>query len=476
MSKEEALGNGYQKAMHPDDLPNLVARFSHGITTGEECEAEVRYLRHDGVYRWSLARAAPFRDSDGKVLKWYGTNTDIDDLVRARIAERRVKEQMITLLTHADIQLFAIDAQGIVTMSEGSFSWKAENQASNSTSLQIGKDIFSSLKTIHDNRVSELEGKLRLMLNGKVQTEESYDVFADGRSYRSLLVSDIDHSGGKTRYDEGTVRGILGLTVDVTAMNEKAKLEVDNARLQTEQQIATAANRQKSVFLANMSHEIRTPIAGVMGLTEHLLSTTLDHEQRDLVDSIKLTSNALLTIVSDILDFSKVESGRLDIYEKPMDVKAAVTDMCKIFDMTARQKGLEFRCQCPSPARITVMGDDGRIRQIISNLLTNAIKFTSKGSVRLCVTTKEAGDVTMVQFKVTDTGIGISEQARKNLFQPYQQGDASTARIYGGTGLGLAICRNVSFSTSYPLEVTANISPSSLISCTVIYIWTPLSA
>ncbi|KAK3044903.1 hypothetical protein LTS18_015097, partial [Coniosporium uncinatum] len=254
---------------------------------------------------------------------------------------------------------------------------------------------------------------------------------------------DIDHSGGKAGGDEGTVRGILGLTVDVTAINEQAKLEVDNARLQTEQQIATAANRQKSVFLANMSHEIRTPIAGVIGLTDHLLSTTLDHEQRDLVDSIKLTSNALLTIVSDILDFSKVESGRLDIYEKPMDVKAAVTDMCKIFDMTARQKGLKFKCECTPSSRITVMGDDGRIRQIVSNLLTNAIKFTSKGSVHLCVTTKEAGDITMVLFKVTDTGIGISEQARKNLFQPYQQGDASTARIYGGTGLGLAICRNL---------------------------------
>lgn len=196
-----------------------------------------------------------------------------------------------------------------------------------------------------------------------------------------------------------------------------------------------------------MSHELRTPTAGVIGMAELLSEDqTLTKDQREYISSIQLSGKALLTIVNDILDFSKIESGRLDIEEVPFQLSFIVSELCKLLSMFAQQKGLQFIQENCIDEKMEFLGDPGRIRQILSNLLTNALKFTKEGWVKICVTAtsrKEGGEVLDVKFLIEDTGIGIEKEVLKKLFRPFSQGDSSTARLYGGTGLGLTICRNV---------------------------------
>lgn len=175
----------------------------------------------------------------------------------------------------------------------------------------------------------------------------------------------------------------------------------------------------------------------------------LTPEQREYVNSIQLAAKSLLTISNDILDFSKIESGRLDIEEVPFNLFEIVGELCKLLSMFAHQKGLEFIYQNSMQQELEVLGDPGRTRQVLSNLLTNALKFTKEGSVKLTVratpTTPLASgkDTVEVKFLIEDTGIGIAKSVLEKLFKPFGQGDASTARLYGGTGLGLAISKNV---------------------------------
>jgi signal transduction histidine kinase len=180
--------------------------------------------------------------------------------------------------------------------------------------------------------------------------------------------------------------------------------------------------------------------------------TTLSPEQREYVCSIQLSAKALLTIVNDILDFSKIESGRLDIEEVPFSLSKILDELCKLLNMFAHQKGLNFIYENTVDEELEVTGDPGRTRQVLSNLLTNALKFTEEGTVKLLVSATRInpciGDETLeVQFVIEDTGIGIEKSVLDKLFRPFSQGDSSTARLYGGTGLGLTISRNVSSSS-----------------------------
>lgn len=176
----------------------------------------------------------------------------------------------------------------------------------------------------------------------------------------------------------------------------------------------------------------------------------LTSEQHEYVNSIQLSAKALLTIVNDILDFSKIESGRLDIEEVPFNLSSIISELCKLLSLFATQKGLKFSYEDTMDENLELLGDPGRTRQVLSNLLTNALKFTKEGSVQLSVSARPlspqmVGDDTLeVQFIIEDTGIGIEKHVLDKLFRPFSQGDSSTARLYGGTGLGLPISRNVS--------------------------------
>ena len=223
---------------------------------------------------------------------------------------------------------------------------------------------------------------------------------------------------------------------------EQAKVKLTQAKEDAEQakDDAIKASKAKSSFLANMSHEIRTPLNGVIGISEVLSDTSLTATQKDYVDTIETSSQLLLSLINDILDFSKIESGMLLISPHSTCVRESIYDIASIVSPKAKEKGIDLKVSISRNTPYRLMIDDHRLRQVIMNFMSNAVKFTEKGSVHLSVTTHGvSGANAVMEFSVQDSGIGIDEQQQKNIFEPFAQEDNSTTRQFGGTGLGLAI-------------------------------------
>ncbi|KAJ5037345.1 uncharacterized protein L3040_007521 [Drepanopeziza brunnea f. sp. 'multigermtubi'] len=464
LSPEQSLGLGWKSSFHPEDMVNAGKRWAHSLATGTPYSTEYRCRSKEGEWRWMLGRALPMRNlHTGAIEKWYGTYTDIHESVETRYAAKRLRQQLLSVITHAQVTLFSVDRERKITLLEGAFIWDLDSdigsgdESSNSKNRGgedfIGRNVYDVLYQSralrdHDGVPASLK-PIEDILTGKTM-EEVQEHCIDDRWYRTKFVPILGKKDNGGQANEAWIDGVIGVSMDITEIKDREldlqAQEKENSRLLANEAAAKEASRLKSQFLANMSHEIRTPIAGVIGMAELLTDMDLDEEQQDCAENIQRSANGLLTVINDILDFSKVESGRLDIEEVQFSLSVVVRDVSKMLGFAAERKNLMFKSDIDVglDTDLIVMGDPGRVRQIITNLLTNSIKFTSEGYVKFSVLKqRETADVFEVKFVVEDSGIGIEEEVRKRLFKPFSQADSSTARRFGGTGLGLTISKNL---------------------------------
>ena len=331
-------------------------------------------------------------------------------------------DQLRFLTDAAPIGIFQTDAEGRYVYTNPRWSEITGIPRDEATGQQWEEIVASA----------EHAGSIEELPDGEIyygEVSRRFEIQFPGSSSRIVLVNSKPISAP----DDG-IAGWVGTLADITA-ETGAEAALSRARDE-----ANEASRLKSDFLANMSHEIRTPMNGVIGMTNLLLETDLDARQRDYAQTVRNSGESLLTIIDNILDFSKVEAGRLEIEQVEFSLHTVVDDVADLLAGSAQAKGLELVVVIDSTLPALVSGDPGRVRQVVTNLIGNAIKFTESGEVVLRVTPGESeGDDTIVRFDVSDTGNGIAADKLDLVFQPFVQADTSTSRKYGGTGLGLAI-------------------------------------
>ena len=386
------------------------------------------HARLEGSERWLQLELVPLRDNDGVVKGCHLLAFDVTDDQLALDEARRSERRLRIIMDQIPVTVSYIDAD---------MQYRYVNRAQEQW-LGLAADEIngrSVREVVGDEVFADIEPKLRSALLGEeVQLERQRTdrvgnvVFHSGRH-----VPDVN--------DDGAVTGVYTVFFDITtrALAEQALLRHEQA-LRAAKEAAENASRAKSEFLANMSHEIRTPMNGVLGLTELLLETPLDAQQRPFVETVRNSGEALLSIINDILDFSKIEAGKLETESLDFDLYQAVEDVVQLLAPRAHAKQLELACRIDEALPGAVRGDPYRLRQILTNLIGNALKFTESGEV---VVKLDRIDDKRMRLSVRDSGIGISDEARERLFRPFEQADGSTTRRFGGTGLGLAISRSL---------------------------------
>jgi PAS domain S-box-containing protein len=415
-SLEEQLGQGWIQSLHPEDRDGAAKTFFAALAKRERFTMEYRLRRHDGQYRWISDTGSPRYLGDGSFAGYVGICHDVTDARRASEMleqERRFLEESIR---NAPVAMAMFDTE--MHYLACSHKWIEDY------GLQDVQVLGRSHYEVFPNLPDRWREAHRRALAGEVlsQSEDVFRRTTGDTTYLRWAIHPWHHP-------DGPVGGIVMVT------------DVINDLVHARQQ-ALESTRLKSEFLASMSHEIRTPMNGVIGMTGLLLDTELSAEQREYAETIRASGESLLTIINDILDFSKIEAGKLEVERTTFELPRVTQEVAELLQPRAREKDLELVLRIAPGVPAHFVGDAGRLRQILINLVGNAIKFTEAGHIRVEVG-RLPGTADQIRFEVHDTGVGIPRDKQEHIFDKFTQADASTTRRYGGTGLGLAISQQL---------------------------------
>jgi PAS domain S-box-containing protein len=415
-SAEEIIGKSVASTIIPPEKMEEYDRAFGRVLAGEALvRFESQRLRNDGKLVEVALTFCPIKNQQGTVI---GVSAVVRDITQRKAAEEslRESEQRYRLL-------FERNLAGVFRCSHlGNFldcnDAGAKILGYDSRQDLIGRPVMDVFfdpadKTAADQKMAQ---------HGTASNQEALMRRKDGSSVWVMA--------NTTMVSGATGTEIEGTFLDITMLKQVEE------QMRVAKEAAESASRAKSEFLANMSHEIRTPMNGVIGMIDLALDTDLTHEQRDYLAAVKSSAGALLEIINDILDFSKIEARKLELERVPFSVKDVVRATVKEFSVQAKNKQLSLECDFSIDIPEMAVGDPGRLRQILMNLVGNALKFTDRGEIMVRVMRPHDGTL---QFSVSDTGIGISAEKQKSIFEAFVQADTSSTRHYGGTGLGLAI-------------------------------------
>lgn len=440
------MDDGWAKALHPEDKHRIFAAWASSVADRRDFREEWRWVRPDGSISWVDSLGRPEIDEAGRIVGFVGVNIDITQRREAEIRLAERDAQLSLLANNATDAVFRIGLDGRCIYASPSvakvFGVKPE--------AMVGKQMLSRLHP--EDCATVTSAFLSLTSGASSETIITYRSEAAGQPgiYRWL-----EANCGLVRSADGQPSEVIASLRDVS---RKKLLETELRAARANAEAATAA---KASFLANMSHEIRTPMNGVLGFTELLANSALDEEQSRYVQVIADSGRAMMRLLNDILDISKIESGQMQVTAEPMDLRHKLSNCVKLMQPVAIGKGLALNFDVHPEVPAYILSDAMRVRQIVMNLVGNAIKFTEHGSVSVQVHAENRGDQQELLIVVEDTGIGISADRLSMIFQQFSQADVTIARRFGGTGLGLAISSELAQLMGGSIEVESELGTGS---------------
>jgi two-component system CheB/CheR fusion protein len=465
-SFEELQGTGWESIMHPDDWEKNKKQWEESIKTGKDYEAENRLLRKDGEYLWHLTRAVGIKDESGKIKMWVGSKTEIQEQLQQQEALKQAVTERTNQLEEAVKNLEQINQELFI----------AREKLLTEYSRSLIEASLDPLITINpEGRITdinqaaiEMTGVKREDLTGtdfvnyftdQQNAQKLYnEVFAKmfvtdyPLTIRDGLHTEVLFNGSVYKNEKGNVIGAVLVSRDIT---EQKRIEKELTEAKVFAELATAlaedakhkaeiATQAKQQFLSNMSHEIRTPMNAIIGFTKVIMKTDITAKQKEYLTAIKLSGDALIVLINDILDLAKVDAGKMIFEQVPFKMALTISAVLHLFETKIQEKNLKLEIEFDNKIPEVLLGDPVRLHQIIINLVSNAIKFTSTGKISVSVRmAEEDNDTVNIEFTVADTGIGIPPAKIEAIFENFQQASSGTSRIYGGTGLGLAIVKQL---------------------------------
>jgi PAS domain S-box-containing protein len=411
----------FYRHLHPEDVPRVWPVHHDARTNDGPVTVEYRVCLPDGTIRHVEERSQSWTRLDGTPGGLFGTVADVTERAQAAAAERRYRE----VVERASEIIYETDATGCLTF----YNRSGRETMGYAAEELIGKHYLDFVHPSDRRRA----GRLYNLQFARRTPRTSHEVRAIKRGGAEIwLVQNVE-----LLFENDQPAGFRVVAHDITFRKHA------ETALRTAMEAAEAGNRAKSEFLAVMSHEIRTPLNGIIGMTSLLLDTPLSHQQLDHVQTIRSSGDALLAIVNDILDFSKIEAGKMQLERLDFDLHAIAEEAAELVAEAAQKKRIELHVIIDPDVPSGIWGDPGRVRQILLNYLSNAIKFTSEGEIWIRLARDGGAATPLIRCSVSDTGIGITPEQQSLLFTPFSQADSSMSRRFGGTGLGLAICRKL---------------------------------